>query len=126
MSSLLGFDKLRGVENTTPQVSFSFICSNCRSRNIDLIPSGVVFKRLPIDNTDLPDRYRLYYNSVSYIQNILLNLVDQVHPDIHMYCEDCHHGERVFHVEKPQLRKWVKEKYGDTPFELHLPPKPTQ
>lgn len=112
------YDKLRKLE--TSETLFDFKCPNCKSKDIDISPLDICYRKEIISNEDIKnEKVRKYYDNLPTIQEALLIMSNKDTYSLLCHCKACKETERIGDkVVMGPLRRWIKKTIGEKPMIL--------
>lgn len=109
------YDKLKNIK--TEEQKFTFICPSCQSNGMKkgvftIKPLGISWKPDEVDNSDLPNQLRSFYDSLPSLKEALLLVCNKNNESINItiHCNKCDNSVPVYHkLDLPIIRKWINK-----------------
>lgn len=109
------YDKLKNIK--TEEEKFTFICPNCKANGMkkgvfNIKPLGVSWKPNIVDNSDLPDNIRRFYNSLPTMKEAIVIACNKNSEtsNIVIHCNKCNTSVPVYEkIDLPLIRKWLNK-----------------
>ena len=106
------FDKLKSLRNEAE--TFNFLCEECKSANIEIVPIGLVVRPIEADNSDLEKVDRELMIRLNNLPSIQKAIKESRKEDLVYRCEDCKYSASIKKaVGENELRRWVKKHIGE-------------
>jgi len=107
------FDKLKGLSNEDSL--FNFLCPECQSENIRLVPLGISVRPEDNDNKDFETneqlrKHMIYLNNLPTLRQAIRNSKKE---DLMYVCDTCNSCSFIpKELDKTKLNMWLKKTMG--------------
>jgi len=107
-------ESMDDIINREGIILFDFKCPHCKSQDIDMRSLKIEYRPDTIDNSDLNHFVGKEAERLNHLPTIGSSILMSDSTDLIVACNNCKIASRIDgDIDKRELRKWVKVKYGE-------------